>query len=228
MNFQLTEEQKLIHKTAREFADAELVPGAIERDEKKIWPKEAINKMAELGFMGIMVDPKWNGGGMDTISYTIAMEEISRADASAGVIMSVNNSLVCFLLEKYASDMLKETYLKPLASGDKLGAFSLSEPQSGSDASNMNTLAKKEGDHFIISGIKNWVTNGIHADYILLFAVTTPGLGHKGISCFVACSMTNSSFDGSSTPNASVATITLAPSSFSSLIAVETSESVIR
>jgi len=138
-----------------------------------------------LGFMGIMVDPKWNGGGMDTISYTIAMEEISRADASAGVIMSVNNSLVCFLLEKYASDMLKETYLKPLASGDKLGAFSLSEPQSGSDASNMNTLAKKEGDHFIISGIKNWVTNGIHADYILLFAVTTPGLGHKGISCFV-------------------------------------------
>ena len=185
MNFQLTEEQKLIQKTTREFADSELAPGAIERDEKKIWPREAINKMAELGFMGIMVDPKWNGGGMDTISYTIAMEEISRADASAGVIMSVNNSLVCYLLEKYASNTVKETYLKPLASGDKLGAFSLSEPQSGSDASNMNALAIKEGDHYIINGTKNWVTNCIHADYVLLFAITTPGVGHKGISCFI-------------------------------------------
>ena len=185
MNFQLTEEQKLIQKTARDFSNAELVPGAIERDERKIWPREAVNKMAELGFMGIMVDSKWNGGGMDTISYTIAMEEISRGDASAGVIMSVNNSLVCFLLEKYASDTLKEKYLKPLASGDKLGAFSLSEPQAGSDASNMNTQAKKEGDHYIINGIKNWVTNGINADYVLLFALTTPGVGHKGVSCFI-------------------------------------------
>jgi len=185
VNFQLTEEQKLIQKTAREFANLELAPGAIERDEKKIWPREAVNKMAKLGFMGMMVDPKWNGGGIDTISYTIAMEEISRADASTGVIMSVNNSLVCYLLEKYARDSIKETYLKPLASGNKLGAFSLSEPQSGSDASNMNTLAKKEGDHYIINGIKNWVTNGIHADYVLLFAVTTPNMGHKGISCFI-------------------------------------------
>ena len=185
MNFRLTEEQKLIQKTAQEFADAELVPGAIERDEKKIWPREAVNTMAKLGFMGIMVDPKWNGGGMDAISYTIAMEEISRADASAGVIMSVNNSLVCFLLEKYASDSVNETYLKPLASGDKLGAFSLSEPQSGSDASNMITQAKKVGNHYIINGIKNWVTNGIHSDYVILFAVTTPGVGHKGISCFI-------------------------------------------
>ena len=185
MNFQLTEEQQLIQKTAREFAVAELVPGAIERDEKKIWPRDAVNKMAELGFMGIMVDPKWNGGGMDTISYTIAMEEISHADASVGVIMSVNNSLVCNLLERYATDTVKERYLKPLASGDKLGAFSLSESQSGSDASNMKALAIKEGNHYIINGTKNWVTNGIHANYVLLFAVTTPSIGHKGISCFI-------------------------------------------
>ena len=141
--------------------------------------------MGELGFMGIMIDPKWNGGGMDTISYTIAMEEISHRDASAGVIMSVNNSLVCFLLEKFASNMIKDTYLKPLSLGDKLGAFSLSEPQSGSDASNMNTHAIKKGDQYIINGIKNWVTNGIHADYVILFAVTTPDVGHKGISCFI-------------------------------------------
>ena len=186
MNFQLTEEQTLIQKTAREFSDLELVPGAIDRDEKKIWPREAVNKMGELGFMGIMVDQKWNGGGMDAISYTIAMEEISRGDASAGVIMSVNNSLVCSLLEKFASETINETYLKPLASGEKLGAFSLSEPQSGSDASNMNTHAKKEGDHYFITGIKNWVTSGIHSDFVILFAVTTKGIGHKGISCFIA------------------------------------------
>ena len=185
MNFQLTEEQTLIQRTAREFSNAELVPGAIDRDEKKIWPKDAVNKMGELGLMGIMVDPKWNGGGMDAVSYTIAMEEISRGDASAGVIMSVNNSLVCFLLEKFASETIKNKYLKYLASGEKLGAFSLSEPQSGSDASNMKTYAKKEDDHYIINGIKNWVTNGIHSDYVIIFAVTTPGVGYKGISCFI-------------------------------------------
>ena len=185
MNFQLTEEQKLIQKTARESADAELAPGARERDEKKIWPKDAVNKMAKLGFMGMMTDPLWNGEGMDTVSYTIAMEEISRTDASVGVIMSVNNSLVCYLLEKYASHMLKETYLKALASGNKLGAFSLSEPQSGSDASNMNTVATKKGNYYYISGTKNWVTNGIHADYVILFALTSVGIGHKGISCFI-------------------------------------------
>ena len=185
MDFQLTDEQILLQKTASDFADTELAPGVVERDDKKIWPKEGIKQMAKLGFMGMMTDTKWNGGGMDTISYTIAMEEISRADASAGVIMSVNNSLVCYLLEKYASNTVKETYLKPLASGDKLGAFSLSEPQSGSDASNMNALAIKEGDHYIINGTKNWVTNGIHANYVLLFAVTTPSIGHTGISCFI-------------------------------------------
>ena len=185
MNFQLTEEQILIQKTAREFADTELAPGVVERDDKKIWPKEGIAKMAELGFMGMMTDPKWNGEGMDTISYTIAMEEISRVEASAGVVMSVNNSLVCYLLDKFASDHIKEKYLKPLASGDQLGAFSLSEPQSGSDASNMKTTAIKKGDHYLISGIKNWVTNGINSDHVILFAITQKGVGHKGISCFI-------------------------------------------
>ncbi|MDP7027249.1 MAG: acyl-CoA dehydrogenase [Candidatus Marinimicrobia bacterium] len=185
MNFQLTEEQILTQKTAREFADNELAPGVVERDEKKIFPKEGIKQMADLGFMGIMVEPKWGGGGMDSISYTIAMEEISRVEASSGVVMSVNNSLVCYLLEKFASDHLKEKYLKPLASGNKLGAFSLSEPQAGSDASNMRTFANKDGDHYYISGTKNWVTNGINSDYVILFAVTEKGIGHKGVSCFL-------------------------------------------
>ena len=185
MNFQLTEEQILIQKTAREFSDNELAPGVVERDEKKIWPREGIAKMAELGFMGMMVDPKWDGGGMDAVSYTIAMEEISRVEASSGVIMSVNNSLVCYLLEKFGSEYLKEKYLKLLASGNKLGAFSLSEPQAGSDASNMRTFAKKEGDHYLISGIKNWVTNGINSDFVILFAVTEKGIGYKGVSCFI-------------------------------------------
>ena len=185
MNFQLTEEQILTQKTAREFADNELAPGVVERDEKKIFPKEGIKQMANLGFMGMMVEPKWGGGGMDSISYTIAMEEISRVEASSGVVMSVNNSLVCYLLEKFGSDFLKEKYLKPLASGKKLGAFSLSEPQSGSDASNMRTIAKKEGDHYIISGTKNWVTNGINSNYVILFAVTEKGIGYKGVSCFI-------------------------------------------
>lgn len=185
MNFQLTDEQNLIQKTAREFAVNELAPGVIERDEKKIWPREAIGKMGELGFMGMMVDPKYNGGGMDTVSYTIALEEISRVDASAAVIMSVNNSLVCYLLEHFGSDHLKEKYLKPLAEGDKLGAFSLSEPQSGSDAANMKTLAKKDGSHYILTGTKNWVTSGINCDYVIVFAITSAGIGHKGISCFI-------------------------------------------
>ena len=185
MNFQLTEEQILTQKTAREFADNELAPGVVERDEKKIFPKEGIKQMADLGFMGIMVEPKWGGGGMDSISYTIAMEEISRVEASSGVVMSVNNSLVCYLVEKFASDHLKEKYLKPLASGNKLGAFSLSEPQAGSDASNMRTFANKDGDHYYISGTKNWVTNGINSDYVILFAVTEKGIGHKGASCFL-------------------------------------------
>ena len=150
MNFDFTEEQILIKKTAKDFADTELLPGVIERDAKKIWPKEQIKKMGDLGFLGMMVSPKWSGSGMDAVSYCLAMEEISRADASAGVVMSVNNSLVCYLIEKYGSDYIKENYLKDLASGLKLGAFSLSEPQSGSDASNMNTFAEKNDNHYII------------------------------------------------------------------------------
>ena len=185
MNFKLTEEQRLIKKTARDFALKELAPGVIERDENKIWPSEAVKIMGNLGFMGMMVSPKWSGGGMDTISYAIAMEEISRIDASASVIMSVNNSLVCYLLEKYSSDYIKDTYLTRLAKGEKLGAFSLSEPQSGSDASNMLTTATKKDDCYILKGTKNWVTNGLHSDYVIVFAVTTPGIGHKGISCFL-------------------------------------------
>ncbi len=185
MNFSLTEEQKMIRQTARDFAINELAPGAVERDEKKIWPREAIQKMGELGFMGMMVSPEWNGSGMDVISYALAMEEIARVDASASVVMSVNNSLVCYLLEKFGSDFQKEKYLKPLASGKKIGAYSLSEPQSGSDASNMRTVAKKDGDHYIVSGTKNWVTSGINSDIVMLFAMTETGVGHKGISCFI-------------------------------------------
>ena len=137
MNFELTDEQKLIQQTARDFAKVELANGVIERYEKKIWPRDGVKKMGELGFMGMMVNPKWNGGGMDAISYTIAMEEVARVDASAAVVMSVNNSLVCYLLEKFGSDYIRDKYLKSLTSGEKLGAFSLSELQSGYDASNM-------------------------------------------------------------------------------------------
>ena len=185
MEFNLNQEQKLIKSTARDFANKELYPDAVLRDNEKIWPKDAVKKMGDLGFMGMMVSPAYNGGGMDTISYAIAMEEISRVDASASVIMSVNNSLVCYLLEKYGSEFVKEKYLKQLASGKKLGAFSLSEPQSGSDASNMLTTAIKDGKNYILKGTKNWVTNGLHSDYVLVFAMTSTGIGHKGISCFL-------------------------------------------
>ena len=185
MNFKLTSEQKLIKNTAKQFAEKELLPEVVERDEKKIWPAKQIKQMAGLGFMGMMVDPKWGGEGMDTISYVIAMEEIAKVDASASVIMSVNNSLVCYLLEKFGSDFIKEKYLTNLATGEKLGAFSLSEPQSGSDASNMLTTAKLIGDNYIINGTKNWVTNGLNSDYVVVFAITESGIGHKGISCFV-------------------------------------------
>ena len=185
MNFNITDEQQIIQRTARDFAIAELKDGAILRDEEKVWPKDAVKKMGELGFLGMMVSPDFDGGGMDTVSYTIAMEEIARVDASASVIMSVNNSLVCYLLEKYASKFIKDKYLKPLARGDKLGAFSLSEPQSGSDASNMNTYAKMDRDNYVVNGTKNWVTNGINCDIVILFAMTKKDIGHKGISCFV-------------------------------------------
>ena len=185
MNFKLKDEHLLIQKTARDFAQNELLPGAVERDRKKIWPKEAVKKMSDLGFMGMMVDPKYNGGGMDSISYTIAMEEIARADASASVIMSVNNSLVCAILDKYGSDYQKEKYLSKLSTGEILGAFSLSEPQSGSDASNMLTFADKKNNEYILNGTKNWVTNGINSDLVIVFALTEKNVGHKGISCFI-------------------------------------------
>tara|TARA_B100001287_G_scaffold3564_2_gene2726 strand:- start:5967 stop:7106 length:1140 start_codon:yes stop_codon:yes gene_type:complete len=185
INFDLSEEQLLIKKTAKEFAKNELLSGAIERDDKKIWPLDQIKKMGALGFMGIMASNKFNGGGMDTISYAIAMEEISAVDASAGVIMSVNNSLVCYLIEHFGNDFQKQKYLTKLSTGEKLGAFSLSEPQSGSDASNMNTTAIKKDDFYVLNGTKNWVTNGIHSDLVLVFAMTEKGVGHKGISCFI-------------------------------------------
>ena len=151
MNFNLTSEQKLIKQTAADFSRDELKEGAVNRDKNKIWPKEQVAKMANLGFMGMMVDESWGGSGLDTISYCIAMEEVSKVDASAGVIMSVNNSLVCYLLNKYGSEHIKTKYLISLAKGDKLGSFSLSEPQSGSDASNMKTYATLDGDNYILS-----------------------------------------------------------------------------
>ena len=185
MNFELTQEQQMIKKMTQEFAKDELLPDVVKRDIEKIWPKEQIGKMGDLGLLGMMVEPEWGGNGMDTISYAIAMEEISKVDASASVVMSVNNSLVCSIFQKYATKEQKEKYLKPLAKGQKLGCFSLSEPQSGSDASNMKTYAVKDGDDFVISGTKNWVTNGINADIIMLFCVTEKDVGHKGISCFI-------------------------------------------
>ena len=185
IDFNLSEEQQLLRQTARDFSQNELLEGVIDRDQNKIWPKEQIKKMSDLGFLGMMADPKWNGGGMDTISYSIAMEEISSVDASAAVVMSVNNSLVCYLIEHFGNDFQKEKYLSKLTTGNKLGAFSLSEPQSGSDASNMITTATQDGDDYIINGTKNWVTNGINSDIVLVFAVTEKGIGHKGVSCFI-------------------------------------------
>ena len=170
MNFELTQEQKLIKQTAKDFAQNELLPGILDRDENKIWPAEAVKKMGELGFMGMMASPDYNGGGMDTISYVIAMEEIAKVDAAASVIMSVNNSLVCSLLQKYANSFQKEKYLSKLTKGDLLGAFSLSEPQSGSDASNMLTFAKKTSGGYLLNGTKNWVTNGKNSDLVLVAA----------------------------------------------------------
>ena len=164
MDFKLTEEQELIKKTAREFAIEHLEPGVIERDDKSETPKEQIKMMGELGFLGMMVPEEWNGAGMDAVSYVVAMEEISRIDASAGVIMSVNNSLVCQIFLDWANDAQRQKYLTKLATGEYIGAFSLSEPQSGSDASNMATFAEKDGDSYILNGTKNWVTNGLTCD----------------------------------------------------------------
>ncbi|MDI1323921.1 MAG: acyl-CoA dehydrogenase [Algoriphagus sp.] len=185
MNFQLTEEHLAVRDAAREFAQIELLPGVIDRDTEGKFPKEQVKKMGELGFMGMMVDPKYNGGGMDTISYVLAMEELSKIDASASVSMSVNNSLVCWGLEKYGTEAQKEKYLKPLAAGEILGAFCLSEPEAGSDATSQKTEAHLNGDHYLLNGTKNWITNGSSASIYLVIAQTDASKEHKGISVFI-------------------------------------------
>ncbi len=185
MDFTFTEEQLMIRDAARDFARTELLPGVIERDEKQEFPKEQIRKMGELGFMGMMVDPKYGGGGMDTISYVLAMEEISKVDASASVAMSVNNSLVCWGLETYGTEEQKEKYLTRLATGEILGAFCLSEPEAGSDATSQRTTAKDMGDHYLVNGTKNWITNGNSASVYLVIAQTHPEKGHKGINALI-------------------------------------------
>lgn len=185
MNFQLTEEQIAVQLAARDFAQTELFPGVIERDELQKFPTEQVKKMGELGFLGMMVDPKYGGSGMDSISYVLAMSEICKIDASAGVIMSVNNSLVCWGLELYGTEVQKEKYLKPLASGQKIGAFALSEPEAGSDATAQRTTAVEKEDHYLLNGTKNWITNGNTSTYVIVFAQTNPELGHKGINAFI-------------------------------------------
>jgi alkylation response protein AidB-like acyl-CoA dehydrogenase len=185
LNFILSDTEKLLQKTAREFAENHLRPGVIERDKNAEFPSNQIKMMGELGFMGMMIPEELGGSGMDTVSYCIALEEIAKVDASAAVIMSVNNSLVCQLIEKFGTEEQKIKFLKKLASGEWLGAFSLSEPQSGSDASNMRTFAKKEDDYYIINGTKNWVTNGISSDVVLLMCLTEKDVGYNGISTFI-------------------------------------------
>lgn len=185
MNFQLTEEQLAVQEAARDFAQSELLPEVIERDTEARFPKEQIQKMGALGFMGMMVDPAYGGGGMDTISYVIAMEELSKIDASASVSMSVNNSLVCWGLENYGTEEQKQRYLTKLATGAQLGAFCLSEPEAGSDATSQQTTAKLEGDYYLLNGTKNWITNGSSASIYLVIAQTDASKGHKGISAFI-------------------------------------------
>lgn len=185
MNFSLTEEQKMIRDMAREFAEQELRKTAAKRDETEEFPTEEIKKLAELGFMGMMVPEEYEGAGLDTVSYVLAMEEISKVDASVGVIMSVNNSLVTWGLNEYGTKEQKEKYLKPLASGKMLGAFALSEPEAGSDASNQKTTAVRDGDFYILNGTKNFITNGAHADVILVMATTDKSKGAKGVSAFI-------------------------------------------
>jgi|TARA_B110000977_G_scaffold95008_1_gene125511 alkylation response protein AidB-like acyl-CoA dehydrogenase len=185
MNFKLTEEHIMIRDAARDFAKSELLPGVIERDNKQEFPTQQIKMMGEMGFLGMMVDPKYGGGGMDTLSYVLAMEELSKIDASASVIMSVNNSLVCYGLEKYANEDQKQKYLIELATGKKLGAFCLSEPEAGSDATSQKTTAIDKGDHYLLNGTKNWITNGGSADYYIVIAQTDKEKKHKGINAFI-------------------------------------------
>ena len=185
MDFTLTEEHKMIRDAAKDFAQSELLPGVIDRDENQIFPEEQVKKLGELGFLGMMVDPKYGGAGMDTISYVLAMEEISKVDASCSVAMSVNNSLVCWGLETFGTEEQKEKYLKPLASGEIIGAFCLSEPEAGSDATSQRTTAIDKGDHYQLNGTKNWITNGNSASVYLVIAQTDVEKGHKGINAFI-------------------------------------------
>jgi alkylation response protein AidB-like acyl-CoA dehydrogenase len=185
MNFQLTEEHLMIQKMARDFAQTELLPGVIERDEKQYFPQELIKKMGEQGFLGMMVDPKYGGGGLDTISYVLVMEELSKIDASASVMVSVNNSLVCWGLETFGNEEQKQKYLVPLAKGEKIGAFCLSEPEAGSDATSQKTTAIDCGDYYLLNGTKNWITNGGIASTYLVIAQTDKEKGHRGINCLI-------------------------------------------
>jgi alkylation response protein AidB-like acyl-CoA dehydrogenase len=190
MQFQLSEEQLMIRKAARDFAQQECLPGVIDRDEHQRFPKEQVEKLAALGFMGMMVDPEYGGAGMDTISYVLAMEEISKVDASVSVVMSVNNSLVCWGLEVYGNETQKRQYLVPLAQGNKdgqlyIGAFLLSEPEAGSDATSQRTIAEDKGDYYLLNGVKNWITNGNSASVYLVMAQTDIARGSRGINAFI-------------------------------------------
>ena len=185
MNFELSEEHKMIRDAARDFAQAELLPGVIDRDETQTFPHEQIKKMGELGFLGMMVSPEYGGGGMDTISYVLAMEEISKIDASASVVMSVNNSLVCWGIEKFGNEAQKQKYLTKLATGEMIGAFCLSEPEAGSDATSQSTTAIDKGDHYLVNGTKNWITNGNNASVYIVIAQTDVEKGHRGINALI-------------------------------------------
>ena len=185
MLFELSEEQEMIRNAARDFAQNELKPGVIERDEHQKFPAEQVKMLGELGFLGMMVDPKYNGSGLDAVSYVLVMEELSKIDASSSVVVSVNNSLVCFGLEKYGNEFQKEKYLKPLATGEKIGAFCLSEPEAGSDATSQRTTAIDMGDHYLVNGVKNWITNGTTASTYIVIAQTDASKGHRGINAII-------------------------------------------
>lgn len=185
MDFKLSEEHLMIRDAAREFAQSELLPGVIERDNLQQFPAQQVKKMGEMGFLGMMVDPEYGGGGMDTLSYVLVMEELSKIDASSSVIVSVNNSLVCYGIQAYGNEAQKDKYLRPLATGEALGAFCLSEPEAGSDATSQKTTAIEHGDHYLLNGTKNWITNGSSADYYIVIAQTDKEKGHRGINAFI-------------------------------------------
>ena len=185
MDFKLSEEHLMIRDAAREFAQSELLPGVIERDNLQQFPTEQVKKMGEMGFLGMMVAPEYGGGGMDTLSYVLVMEELSKIDASSSVIVSVNNSLVCYGIQAYGNEAQKDKYLRPLATGEALGAFCLSEPEAGSDATSQKTTAIEHGDHYLLNGTKNWITNGSSADYYIVIAQTDREKGHRGINAFI-------------------------------------------